>query len=203
MTVLRCTIVTSCPNGTIFDGLDARRWTAIGYVKNALGRQSIGRNSTQPFRHKPSNRPVTKNYRCAILCDVVRFRFSVIAIAPSTRALYVCAGQSGDPHLSTCGSGSTLHPMTDLTLEMLREELAPIRAELAAMRPHVDGIPVIQRAVTVLQRDVQSLRDDMRVLTSLVLRLDGNMNNLSQEMHVTHEQISRMNDRIRKLEDAE
>ena len=110
--------------------------------------------------------------------------------------------------------------MTDLTLEMLREELAPIRAELAMMRPNVDGIPVlraelaamranvdgmpvVQRAVTVLQRDVQSLRDDMRVLTSLVLRLDGNMNNLSQEMHVTHEQISRMNDRIRKLEDTE
>jgi hypothetical protein len=41
--------------------------------------------------------------------------------------------------------------MTDLTLENLRSELAPIRAQL-------DGLPVINRALTVLQQDVRSLR---------------------------------------------
>jgi prefoldin subunit 5 len=41
--------------------------------------------------------------------------------------------------------------MTDLTLEHLRSELAPIRAQL-------DGLPVINRALTVLQQDMRSLR---------------------------------------------
>ena len=41
--------------------------------------------------------------------------------------------------------------MTDLTLESLRNELAPIRAQL-------DGLPVINRALTVLQQEMRSLR---------------------------------------------
>ncbi len=41
--------------------------------------------------------------------------------------------------------------MTDLTLENLRSELAPIRAQL-------DGLPVINRALTVLQQDMRSLK---------------------------------------------
>jgi hypothetical protein len=41
--------------------------------------------------------------------------------------------------------------VTELTLENLRSELAPIRAQL-------DGLPVINRALTVLQQDMRSLR---------------------------------------------
>ena len=41
--------------------------------------------------------------------------------------------------------------MTDLTLENLRSELAPIRAQL-------DGLPVINRALTVLQQDMRPLK---------------------------------------------
>lgn len=41
--------------------------------------------------------------------------------------------------------------MSDVTLENLRSELAPIRAQL-------DGLPVINRALTVLQQDMRSLR---------------------------------------------
>jgi hypothetical protein len=41
--------------------------------------------------------------------------------------------------------------MTELTLENLRSELAPIRAQL-------DGLPVLNRALTVLQQDMRSLR---------------------------------------------
>src|SRR5258706_13435679 len=91
----------------------------------------IGRKSTQPFRHKASNKPINKNYRCAILCDVVRFRFSdCVALKRRSpdgpplrdqahqRAHHVRVDLAGDPRLSTCGSGSTLHLMTDLTLEM-------------------------------------------------------------------------------------
>ncbi|HEY1862334.1 MAG TPA: hypothetical protein VGG77_01330 [Roseiarcus sp.] len=41
--------------------------------------------------------------------------------------------------------------MTDLTLENLRSELAPIGAQL-------DELAVINRALTVLQQDMRSLR---------------------------------------------
>ena len=90
--------------------------------------------------------------------------------------------------------------MAELTLEMLREELAPLRtglaavertvaalqgnfaamernvavlqADVASMRPNVDGIPLIQRAVSVLQEDVRTLRDDMTVVSTTTMRLD-------------------------------
>jgi ubiquinone biosynthesis protein UbiJ len=51
--------------------------------------------------------------------------------------------------------------MTDLTLENLRSELAPIRAQLdglPAIRAQLDGLPVINRALTVLQQDMRPLR---------------------------------------------
>jgi hypothetical protein len=50
--------------------------------------------------------------------------------------------------------------------------------------------------------DLASLRDDMAVLTAIVIRLDGSMTGLLQEMRATHSQIARMNDRIHRLEDA-
>ena len=48
--------------------------------------------------------------------------------------------------------------------------------------------------------EVASLRDDMPGLTAMVLRLDGSHVALLQETRATHAQITRMNDRIRKLE---
>jgi len=50
--------------------------------------------------------------------------------------------------------------------------------------------------------DMASLRDDMRVLTAIVMRLDSAMGALTQEMRVTHTQMARVIDRVRKLEDA-
>ena len=58
--------------------------------------------------------------------------------------------------------------------------------------------PQLERLIT----EVASIRDDNAVLTSMVLRLDGTMSALLAEMRATHTQIARMNDRIRKLEDA-
>lgn len=49
---------------------------------------------------------------------------------------------------------------------------------------------------------IGSLRDDMSVLTALSLRLDATMTGVQQELRATHKQIQRMNDRVRKLEDA-
>ena len=52
-----------------------------------------------------------------------------------------------------------------------------------------------------IMSEIASLRDDAAVLTSIVLRLNGSMTAVLQEMRATHTQIARMNDRIRKLED--
>ena len=47
-----------------------------------------------------------------------------------------------------------------------------------------------------IMSEIASLRDDAAVLTSIVLRLDGSMAAVLQEMRATHTQIARMNDRI-------
>jgi hypothetical protein len=60
----------------------------------------------------------------------------------------------------------------------------------------------VARQLQRLTTDVASLRDDMQVLTSIVLRLDGTVTALLQEMRATHTQIQRMNERVRKLESA-
>jgi prefoldin subunit 5 len=41
--------------------------------------------------------------------------------------------------------------MTELTLEILRAELAPMRA-------HLDGLPLISRSLTVLQQEMRALK---------------------------------------------
>jgi hypothetical protein len=48
--------------------------------------------------------------------------------------------------------------------------------------------------------EIASLRDDMPVLTAMLMRLDGSHTALLQETRATHAQITRMNDRIRRLE---
>jgi predicted nucleic acid-binding Zn-ribbon protein len=82
----------------------------------------------------------------------------------------------------------------------LKGDVAELRGDIAPIRAQLDGLPVINRAVTVMQRDVRALRDDMTVLTAIVMRLDGSHVNLLQELHATHTQIVRMNNRITALE---
>src|SRR5215203_4356224 len=55
--------------------------------------------------------------------------------------------------------------MTELTLEMLRAELAPMHTKLdalestlASVRPNIAGIPMIQRAVSVIQQEQRLLK---------------------------------------------
>jgi peptidoglycan hydrolase CwlO-like protein len=62
-------------------------------------------------------------------------------------------------------------------------------------------INFVARQSERIMSEIESLRDDAAVLTSIVLRLDGSMTAVLQEMRATHTQIARMNDRIRKLED--
>lgn len=51
--------------------------------------------------------------------------------------------------------------------------------------------------------EVGGIRDDIAVLTAMMIRHEGTMQALLRELHATHMQITRMNDRVRKLEDAE
>jgi len=43
-------------------------------------------------------------------------------------------------------------------------------------------------------------RDDIAVLTAMVMRIDGTLNAVLNELRAMHTQIARMNDRIEKLE---
>jgi hypothetical protein len=45
-------------------------------------------------------------------------------------------------------------------------------------------------------------QDDMNVMIAMVQRLDGTVQGLVREVQAVHSQIARMNDRVRKLEDA-
>jgi hypothetical protein len=53
-----------------------------------------------------------------------------------------------------------------------------------------------------MMTEIASMRDDMAVLAAIVLRLDGSMTALLQETRARHNQIARINERIRKLEDT-
>src|SRR3984893_5537357 len=91
-----------------------------------------------------------------------------------------------------------------LTREDLRDALAPMQADLAALKAKVDTWPDLSFLQTAAQRqqtDAASLRDDMRVLTAIVMRLDGSHSVLLDELRATHAQIARLIDRVRKLED--
>jgi hypothetical protein len=66
--------------------------------------------------------------------------------------------------------------------------------------PEEPDIGFLARQQERILAEIGSLRDDMSVVTSIVLRQDGTLNALLQEVRVTHTQIQRMNERVRKLE---
>jgi hypothetical protein len=51
--------------------------------------------------------------------------------------------------------------------------------------------------------DLASVRDELRVQGAMIMRLEGAVASLSEQVHVVHNQIGRVNDRPRKLEDAQ
>ena len=61
----------------------------------------------------------------------------------------------------------------------------------------------VGRALQRLTDEVASLRDDMQVLTAIVQRLDNSHTRLLTEIRATHSQVSRLGDRVRRLEAAE
>jgi hypothetical protein len=60
----------------------------------------------------------------------------------------------------------------------------------------------IARQLDRLITDVSSMRDELRVQGAMIMRLDALQTPILEEMRAIHAQIARMNDRVRKLEDA-
>ncbi len=53
-----------------------------------------------------------------------------------------------------------------------------------------------------IMADNASMRDELRVQTAMITRLDGTVGGLVQEVRAIHGWMARMDDRVRKLEDA-
>ena len=49
--------------------------------------------------------------------------------------------------------------------------------------------------------ELHQMRDDLRVLTTIVLRHDGTLNAILDQLHALTVQHNRFNDRLRRLED--
>ena len=84
--------------------------------------------------------------------------------------------------------------------------LTTLPTEVNAIKAKVDSWPdlhFLRAAAQRQQTDTASLRDDIRVLSAIAMRLDGSHSVLLDELRATHTQIGRMNDRVRKLEDAQ
>ena len=63
-------------------------------------------------------------------------------------------------------------------------------------------LSLVMRLQERLVDEVAALRDDMRVVTAIVMRIDGSLGALTAEFRATHAQMQRMNDRLRKLEET-
>jgi predicted nucleic acid-binding Zn-ribbon protein len=88
-------------------------------------------------------------------------------------------------------------------LTTLRTEVNAIKAKAKAKVDSWPDLHFLQAAAQRQQTDTASLRDDIRVLSAIAMRLDGSHSVLLDELRATHTQIARMNDRVRKLEDAQ
>jgi hypothetical protein len=51
--------------------------------------------------------------------------------------------------------------------------------------------------------DLADVRGELRVQGAMIMRLEGAVASLSEQVHGVHNQIGRINDRVRKLEDAQ
>jgi hypothetical protein len=51
-----------------------------------------------------------------------------------------------------------------------------------------------------LDVDVVNMRDDITVLTAMVTCVEGSVSSLVQEMRVTHSQMARFDNRLRRIE---
>jgi hypothetical protein len=62
---------------------------------------------------------------------------------------------------------------------------------------------LVLQPLRAVRGDIADIRDDLRVLSAIVMRLDTSQSAILDELRATRAQITRMNDRVRKLEDSE
>jgi hypothetical protein len=90
--------------------------------------------------------------------------------------------------------------MTELTLEALRIELAPMRAQL-------DGLPLINRAVVAIQQDVRALRAAFNdfALTNVtageITALHADVNRVQAENAELATKVATLERLVRELQD--
>jgi len=68
--------------------------------------------------------------------------------------------------------------------------------------PNAD-LGLIARQQRQLLDQMNTMRDDMTVLTAIVMRLDGTVAGLVQEIRAIHSQHNRLANRVRVLEDRQ
>jgi hypothetical protein len=56
--------------------------------------------------------------------------------------------------------------------------------------------------MAVIRNDMAGFRDEMTVQTAIIMRLEGSMSPVLQELRAIHSQIGRMEHRIRRLEET-
>ena len=76
----------------------------------------------------------------------------------------------------------------------------PVPLSDAPSEPTID-LAQIGRALQRLTTEIASLRDDTEVLTAIVLRLDNSQSRVLEELRAMHSQYSRLNNRVRQLEE--
>ena len=59
---------------------------------------------------------------------------------------------------------------------------------------------LVARQQRQIMSDMGSLKDDMGVMTAILMRLDGTMSGLVNEVRAIHSQHSRLSHRVRALE---
>jgi len=69
--------------------------------------------------------------------------------------------------------------------------------------PDAIDLNFLARQLDRLITDVSSFRDELRVQGAMLRRLDAGQTAVLEEMGAIRDQITRMNDRIRRLEDAQ
>ena len=82
--------------------------------------------------------------------------------------------------------------MAELTLEMLREELAPIRAGLAALQGLQGSFAALERTVAALQGNVAALERTVATLQGNVASLQGDFAALERNVAVLQADVAAM-----------
>ncbi len=68
--------------------------------------------------------------------------------------------------------------------------------------PDVD-LNFLARQNERILHDLAGVRDELRLQGSMIMRLEGIVASLSEQVHVVHNQVGRINDWLRKLEEAQ